>query len=304
MLQPQDTAAMVTSNPDQSDSSGRTHSLIGVPRWIHGFAWGGMIVLTLMVAGIIRSYQGKDVWRGWVESVELRRPAYAERVYPDDVLRTRSDTWSNLAYVLVGFYALALGLHDLRRQAPANAGYLIHTPALSILFGAACCFLGFGSGLFHASLTRWGQQLDVAAMYSPLVVFIAINVGRWVPRLNAGDGRAGIPTWPILAGLALITCFFLYEYKWSMRSSVVLPTLILIVAAFVVVDRFQRRRRMSVPLMLLSLAALVAARICWVMDVKGTFSGPDTWLQGHAVWHLLTALSLATIYLYYRNEEL
>jgi len=54
----------------------------------------------------------------------------------------------------------------------------------------------------------------------------------------------------------------------------------------------------------LSLAALVAARICWVMDVKGTFSGPDTWLQGHAVWHLLTALSLATIYLYYRNEEL
>jgi hypothetical protein len=40
------------------------------------------------------------------------------------------------------------------------------------------------------------------------------------------------------------------------------------------------------------------------MDVVGKFSGPDTWLQGHAMWHLLTALSLATIYLYYRNEEL
>jgi predicted membrane channel-forming protein YqfA (hemolysin III family) len=89
-----------------------------------------------------------------------------------------------------------------------------------------------------------------------------------------------------------------------MRSSVVLPTLILIVAAFVVADWFQRRRRLSVPLMILSLAALVAARVCWVMDVKGTFSGPDTWLQGHAVWHLLTALSLATIYLYYRTEAL
>ena len=144
----------------------------------------------------------------------------------------------------------------------------------------------------------------MAAMYSPLVVFIAINVGRWVPRLNTGGGRAGVPSWPVLAGLALVVCFLLYEYKWSMRSIVVLPTLILIVAAFVVVDRFQHRRRLSVQLMILSLAALVAARICWVMDVKGSFSGPDTWLQGHAVWHLLTALALAAIYFYYRNEEL
>ena len=66
----------------------------------------------------------------------------------------------------------------------ANAGYVIRTPAMSILFGFACCYLGFGSGLFHASLTRLGQQLDVAAMYSPLVAAIAMNVGRWMPRLN------------------------------------------------------------------------------------------------------------------------
>jgi len=281
-----------------------SRGLIGVPIWVHAFAWGGVLALMLLLIGVSRYYEGRDVWSGWAESAELRHPAYAEKVYVDDVLRTRSDTWSNLAYVLVGFYALALGWHDLRRQAPANAGHVTRTPAMSILLGAACCFLGFGSGLFHASLTRWGQQLDVAAMYSPLVVFIAINVGRWVPRLNTGGGRAGVPSWPILASLALVVCFLLYEYKWSMRSSVVLPTLILIVAAFVVVDRFQRRRRLSVPLMILSLAALVAARICWVMDVKGSFSGPDAWLQGHAVWHLLTALSLATIYLYYRKETI
>jgi hypothetical protein len=295
---------MATSNPEQSDISERTHRLIGLPRWIHGFAWGGMVVLTLLVIGIIHGYQGKNVWRGWAESAELRHPAYAERVHLEDVLRTRSDTWSNLAYILVGFYAFALGWHDLRRQPPANACYVIRTPGMSILFGLACCYLGVGSGLFHASLSRLGQQLDVAAMYSPLVAAIAINVGRWVRRLNKGGGQAGLPTWPILGGLALVTSFLLFEYKWSMRSSVVLPTLILMVAVFAVLDRFQRRSRLSVPLLILSLAALVAARVCWVMDVKGSFSGPDTWFQGHAVWHLLTALSLAAIYLYYRSEEL
>lgn len=289
-------------NSDHLASVPSSRGLIGVPIWVHTLAWGGVLALVLLVIGVCHDYQGRDVWSGWAESVELQHPAYAERVHLDEVLRTRSDTWSNLAYVLVGFYALALGWHDHRRQAPCNAGYVIHAPAMSIIFGFACCFLGFGSGLFHASLTRWGQQLDVAAMYSPLVVFIAINVGRWVPRLNTGGGRAGVPTWPILAGLALVTSFLLYEYKWSMRSSVVLPTLILIVAAFAVLDRFQRRSKLSVLLMILSLAALVAARICWVMDVKGTFSGPDRWFQGHAVWHVLTALSLATIYLYDRTE--
>jgi hypothetical protein len=78
---------------------------------------------------------------------------------------------------------------------------------------------------------------------------------------------------------------------------VVLPTLILIAAAFVVLDRFPRRSRLPVPMLILSLAALAAARICWVLDVAGKFSGPDTWPQAHAVWNLLTALSLATIYL-------
>ena len=81
----------------------------------------------------------------------------------------------------MGFYAFALGCRDLQGKPPVEGGYLIKTPAMSILFGATCCYLGFGSGLFHASLTRWGQQLDVAAMYSPLVVFIAINLGRWIP---------------------------------------------------------------------------------------------------------------------------
>ena len=273
-----------------------------MPPWVHAFAWGGVLALVLLLIGVSRYYQGRNVWSGWVESAEFRHPAYAERVYVENVFRTRSDTWSNLAYVLVGFYALALGYQDLRRNGPADAGYAIRTPAMSILFGVTCCYLGVGSGLFHASLTRFGQQLDVAAMYSPLVVFIAINVGRWFPRLTT-SGRAGyVPTWPILAGLVLVACFLLYQYQWSMRSGVVLPTLILTVAVFAILDRFQRRCKLAVPLMLLSTVALVGARICWLLDVAGNFSGPDTWLQGHAVWHLLTALSLASTYLYYRSE--
>ena len=274
----------------------------GLPPWVHVFAGAGLLALTLGLVLISSKNPAADAWSGWAESTELRRPVYTERVQLKAVIRTRANTWSNLAYVLVGFYALGLGWHDLRTMHPAHAGYLVRTPALSCLFGFACGYLGFGSGLFHASLTRLGQQLDVAAMYSPLVVFVVINLGRWMPKLIMGKKGPKIPTWPLLTGLALVGCWLLYRYKWSMRSSVVLPALILLVFAFAILDRLQHRSRLTLGWVLGSAVALAVARKCWLMDAAGKFSGPDSWLQGHALWHLLTALSLAWMYLYYRSE--
>jgi hypothetical protein len=288
-----------SNNPETRQSSPGGRAL---PLQVHAIAWGAIVVLVLLLIGVSQHFRARNVWSGWTESAELRRPAYTERVYSDDFFRTQANTWSNLAYVLVGLYALGLGWHDLRRKRPADAGYLVSTPGMSLLFGASCCYLGFGSGSFHASLTRLGQQLDVAAMYSPLVVSIAINVGRWIPRLKTGARGASFPTWPILACLVLVASFLLYQYKWSMRSGVVMRNLILATAGFALLDLGQRRRKLPVPWMLLATVALIAARICWQLDVTGSFSGPDAWLQGHAVWHLLTALSLASMYLYYRFE--
>lgn len=273
-----------------------------VPKWIHALAWGGILVLVLGLISVSVHYAGRNVWSGWPESKEFRHPGYSERIYPEEVLRTRANTWSNLAYVLVGIYAIGLGCHDMRRKVAGRGGYLVNTPAMSILFGVTCCYLGFGSGLFHASLTRWGQQLDVAAMYSPLVVFIAINLGRWVPRLNALDGHGGFSTWPVLACLVLVASFLLYQYKWYMNSGVVLPALILSVGIFALLDRFRPQCRLRHRWLVVSVVALIAARICWQLDVAGKFSDPDAWLQGHAVWHVLTGISLAGTYLFYRSE--
>ncbi len=147
-------SAQPTATGSTFHLSGRTHALV----------WGALLFLILSLAGIARTYDGQRIWDGWSESGNLRRPNYAEKVYFDHVLRTRANNWSNFAYVAVGFYGLAFDWRDLRRPRAAPAGYLGQTPALSFLFGAACCALGAGSGFFHASLTRVGQQLDVASM--------------------------------------------------------------------------------------------------------------------------------------------
>ena len=274
-----------------------------LPLWIHAAALGTLLVLILVLIGITRTFQDRNIWEGWTEAHELRHPGYAETIHANEVFRTRANTWSNLAYVLVGFYALALGWCDSRRNYSADRNHLLRNPALSFLFGLMCCYLGFGSGLYHASLTRLGQQIDVAAMYAPLLAFIAINLGRFMPRVKFGGGQKGFPTWPILTALVLLASFLLFLYKWSMRSTVVLPALILTVTGFALLDRFLPRRQFMVRWMILSGVALVSARVCWQLDVAGKFSGPDTWLQGHAIWHLLTGLSLGSMYLYYRSEN-
>lgn len=276
--------------------------LLGFPKWIHAFAWGGIFALVLLLTGLSRHYDGKNIWRDWTEAKELRQPGYAERIYPDDFFRTRVNTWSNLAYVLVGFYAFGFACHDSCRKCSGPVGYLIKTPAMSILFGIACCYLGFGSGFYHASLTRLAQQLDVAAMYAPLLALIAINVGGWIPCVKNRHDQGAFSTWPISAGLVLVASFLLFKYKWSMNSAQVLSTLILTTSILSVADQFQRRRQLAVRWLILSLVTLVCARLCWELDVAKKFSGPDSWLQGHAVWHLLTALSLASMYLFYRSE--
>jgi predicted membrane channel-forming protein YqfA (hemolysin III family) len=266
------------------------------------FACGAVLVLILVLIAITHHANDLNVWEGWTESRELQRPSYGERIYVTDVFRTRANTWSNLAVVFVGFYSLAFAWNDRRREPSAEAGYLARTPALSVAFGLACCNLGIASGLFHASLTRFGQHLDVASMYAPLLVLIAVSLGRRIPSLPLlSDGRR-LPTWPIWIALVVVASVLLFLFKWSMSSIKVLSTLIATVSVLSLLDGFRAQRRFEVRWLVLAGTALVAGIACRQLDVARRFTGPDAWLQGHAVWHLLTSFSLCCIYRYHHSE--
>lgn len=270
------------------------------PRSVHGFVWGVTGLLVIALIAFLATGTGQGMWDQWAESRALRQPSYREQIIPSNVFRTRANTWSNLAYIVVGLYAIGLGWHDRQRVSPERAGYLMRTPSISWLFGLACCYLGIGSGLFHASLTRLGQQIDVASMYTPLLVVIAMNLGRSVPARWQTGVRGGV-TQLGLTVLILAASLLLFIYKWSMSSFVVLTSLIAGVIGCVVIDQF-RTSRMQERWLAGSTVTLVAAVVCRELDIAGRFSSPTSWAQGHAAWHLLTALSLASLYAYYRSE--
>ena len=264
----------------------------------HGFVWGmlAVIALALLCVTFVRSDQ--NMWSGWHESEELHRPLYWERVHAREVFRTPANTWSNLAYILVGLYALAFAWQDLRGQ--SRRSHLVRTPAMSFGFGAACCCLGIASGVFHASLTRFGQQLDVAAMYPPLMMLIAVGIGRWIPVVRTGSRL--MPTWRVLLVLVAIASGLLYYFKWSMSALVVLSSLVGTVHVLALLARFCSPGNLNGRWFVAGTAALVAAVFCRQLDIAGHFSGHDAWAQGHALWHILTALSLGCAFAFYRSE--
>jgi hypothetical protein len=174
---------------------------------------------------------------------------------------------------------------------------------MSLLFGIACCVLGFSSGFFHASLTRLGQQLDVASMYGPLLVLIAISMGSWVPKLDLFKKRFTIPSWVFLAVIVVVAEVLFYRYKWSMSSTVVLITLLQLTSGLTLLDFLRPIQKKSIICLIAAVLTLFAGVFCRQLDIAGRFSGPDTWLQGHSFWHLLTAASLGFMYLYHRAKQ-
>jgi hypothetical protein len=272
-----------------------------LPARMHVIVWATLLALIVFLA-ILSSYVGQRVWDGWRESDGLRRPTYAERIYPDNFFRTWANTWSNLSYISVGFYCMALGLGDFRQWHPVRVGYLVNTPALSFLFGSTCCWLGFSSGFFHASLTRIAQQLDVASMYGPLVALLAISLGLKLPRVQLREGSEGWPTWPWLAGMTLIAEVMFIYFKWTLSSRVTLSLLCILLGLSALLDRFWWKRNLDLSWLVWAAVALAVGTACRQLDVAGLFSGSDAWLQGHALWHLFTAAGLGFMYLYYRSE--
>ena len=280
-----------------------------MPRAVHAFAWGGTLLAAIAVLLAAAAVEGRGPWEGWDEGRELRRPGYAERVWPDRPIRTRANTFSNLAYMTVGLYACGLALSDRRRarlaSPDASAGnVVVATPALSALFGLSCLWLGFSSGLFHASLTRAGQRLDVAAMYPPLLSLLAIAAARALPARVGRRGGASVPTWALLAAVIVLAEIALWRWKWSMSATTVLSTLIAAIALVTVAEHLLRPGRFRSAWLGWGACLLAAGIACRQSDVARSFPvGPESWLQGHALWHVLTAAALGTLYLHERSEK-
>jgi len=169
--------------------------------------------------------------------------------------------------------------------------------ALIVVFPAAT--------FFHASLTDWGGKVDIAQMYLFSDFWIAYNLTRLydlsrarflalylaatalllIPRL--GFSALGIDIFVVLVGGVIFTelmIAFPKAFRW-----------------------LGSRRELTVRhgWLWAALALYVPALAVWQLaGQSGTrFCDPQSLLQGHALWHVLTAINPVLIYFYFLKGD-
>ena len=235
------------------------------------FAWaivGVAIILTAaaLLALAAPSLVGTAPATCLDQGVTLSPRCFCEAIR-DDLLRQPANALSSLAFVVAG------GAAYIRRRAlPAGSRERALAPALT----ATLVALGAGSLAYHGTLTFAGQLLDVQGMY--LLGLLLVGGALW--RAGTLTGRqAAVALVAALVALIAAQVAFPEARRW-LFALVVVPGILL----------EWRRAPASRPLRL-AVAVLLIAYAVWVADDRGWWCEPTSWLQGHALWHLLTALS-------------
>ena len=231
-------------------------------------------------------------------------------------IRQPIDTWSNLAFVLVGL----LILEDVLRPSSARSNLLAQRRVYGIIYAVAALLIGLGSWFYHASLTFVGQWFDVMGMYL-LGTFMVLYT---IARLRPLSGRAftlSYVLFNVALGFSLIVVPELRRYLFGILLvvTIVLEVVIRYRSRGLPVSGATRRRaagrsrkrsdytdrlkpQLQNSYFIAALLIYVLAQIIWTLDLNHIVCDPVSVLQGHAVWHVLTALSAGLLYLYYRSE--
>lgn len=221
----------------------------------------------------------------------------------DEIIRQPSNTWSNLGYLFVAIVVLTLAVHDLRLpDRRINDNFIIRHPIFTILFGLSSLLLFVGSFLYHASLTALFQRMDQAAMYSLVLLVIAINGYRLFPRWRL------LKRWRSSHGLAValftVSLWSIFSHISVLNINWWFPGLTAVAFGSSTVYLWMSGHGLHFSRYLkVAFGILAVAGAIWGLDRSHALCNPDSWVQGHALWHLLTAASALMLYLFYRSEN-
>lgn len=255
--------------------------------------WLGQPLLVFGGVCAIVAYLGSInyAWTAWQPATCLPDRCFCEAIRPA-VFRQPSNTWSSLGFVLAGLVVMRLGFNEAT-PAATRSNLLMQHRGLIGLFSLALVLIGVGSAFYHASLSFYGQFVDVFGMYLIATFMVMYSLARMYGRV-----RLMIVLY-LVVNLALI---FLLLYVPTLRRYAFGFWLLL---GLGLEYRYTRQTHVQINLKPLQhgLVYMALAFGIWLLDISKTVCFAASWLQGHAVWHILGAISAFHLYLYYRSEQ-
>jgi dihydroceramidase len=160
--------------------------------------------------------------------------------------------------------------------------------------GIASIITGVGSAFYHASLTFIGQFFDVLGMFLLAGFVLVYGFERiWTLRLTTS------------LGLFLTINIFLSWLQLAFPDTrrYAFAVMLIIGLFFETYYRRTQKPQINVRSLQLGVGLLAAAYIIWILDNTRLVCFETSLVQGHAIWHLLGAVSVWFLHGYYVSEE-
>jgi hypothetical protein len=214
-----------------------------------------------------------------VLSMEVYDPVKLNRL-----IREPQNTISNLPYAFAGLAILLAG-----------------RKAISSGLGLAAVFLGFGSGMYHASLLPEWRMIDILGVYAVLYLLLLMGAATITNRL----ANRGAAAWTLTIGAWLAAIYTginrndirlyglkLFDSTYVFVAAVALGCLFAVLAYKRADNRLLYLRAMGIFVLStgISFAGGIGDRF------GGFWANPEFIIQGHAAWHALGAVSLLALY--------
>ncbi|CAF0751887.1 unnamed protein product [Adineta ricciae] len=255
-----------------------------------------LIFITLFATVLVldNHLTGKSPWHNFESSTKQRIDGipFCEYDRSTSLLRERSNSLSDFAFLAVGFYMLVQAIEGQQKTRAKNT-------ILSLINGLANCAHAIGSWLNHACRCQLGHRLDLTGMWLIIAFISFYSLIR----------HANIKTF-LFTLIFMVNGFILWimsdiYYPQSYDNEEKILTTILIVI-FALSECFHLRSKSITAKQLkwfgLGALSLIIGVVSGQLDASKIVCWPHSWFQLHAVWHMCAACSVLAIYEYFRAD--
>lgn len=243
-----------------------------------------------------------DVWGGFQLSEAGAKQEFCEFHGFERFIRQPSNSWSNMIYFFFGILYFVFAYKDRKLKLKDRHNFVTRYPSYSMVLGSVMIYLAFASFFYHAALIEFSRRLDITGVVASCIIPFSYSVLRLYGLINFRESELFyLRTYKIhiISAIAACILFFISDFH-GREVTAALITMIALVGTY---TQIKFKPRVKIGYFIAAIASIIVSTALWLLD-KELVCDPTSVFQLHALWHILTGISVFLIYTFFRTELL